>query len=236
MSSRSPLDLEIYPPFDGFPREAILFLKRLKRNNNREWFNAHKAEYEDYLKLPMQSLVAALRLHVAKFAPEIDVNPRRSMFRIYRDTRFSADKTPYKTHVAAVFHLRGHWQDSAGYYVHVEPGAVYVGGGIYMPDGDQLRKIRRAISERAGEFRSIVETQTFRTQFEGIEGEKLQRPPMGFKPDNPMTEWLKHKQFYTGVEWKEDRGYTPEFVVGVAKVYKDLYPFIRFLNEALGKT
>jgi uncharacterized protein (TIGR02453 family) len=235
MKSTIPLDLEVYPPFDGFPKEGLRFLKLLRKNNNRTWFNAHKAEYEDYVKLPMQSLIVALRPHVQAFAPEIDFNPKRSMFRIYRDTRFSKDKTPYKTHVAAVFRPRGHWQDSAGYYVHVEPDITYVGGGIYMPDGDQLKKIRRAIDEQSEEFLSIVGTQKFKKQFNGIEGERLQRVPQGYAADHPMGEWLKHKQFYTGVDWKEPKYLSPKFVNDVAKVYKELYPFIRFLNSALGK-
>lgn len=228
-------DPEVYPPFDGFPREGIRFLKRLRKNNNRIWFNEHKSEYEDFVKLPMQSFVAELRPHIAKFAPEIEVHPRRSMFRIYRDTRFSKDKTPYKTHVAAVFHVKGRWQDSAGYYVHIEPRTVYAGGGVYMPNGDQLRRLRRAIADRAGEFRSIVRNRTFQRHFEGIEGEKLQRVPQGFRATHPMAEWLKHKQFYTGAEWDEKECYSRNFVKKVVKAYKDLYSFIRFLNEALNK-
>ncbi len=233
---QSPLlDFEMFPPFEGFPKEGIRFLRQLKKNNNRAWFNEHKSEYEDFVKLPMQSLVAALQPHVANFAPEIDVHPKRSLFRIYRDTRFSKDKTPYKTHVAAVFHLRGHWQNSGGYYVHIELGAVYVGGGIYMPDSDQLRKIRRAIVDPKAKFRSIVESKMFKKQFGGIEGEKLQRVPQGFEADHPMAGWLKHKQFYTGVEWNEKECYSVNFVSKVVNVYKDLHPLIRFLNEALNK-
>lgn len=229
----SPLDLEIYPPFDGFPREGIHFLKHLKKNNNRAWFNLHKGEYEDFVKLPMQSLIVALQPHVNAFAPEIDFNPKRSMFRIYRDTRFSIDKTPYKTHVAAVFHPRGHWQDSAGYYIHIEPGGVYVGGGVYMPDSGQLRKIRRMIDNNAHKFLSIVASNTFKRQFKGIEGEKLKRVPHGYATDHPMAEWLKHKQFYTGVAWGEKECYSATLVERIASVYKDLYPLIRFLNDAL---
>ena len=96
--AKTPLsDMEFYPPFDGFPREGIEFMKRLKRNNNRPWFEKHKEDYESFVKLPMQSLIAALHPHFERFAPEFDINPRRSMFRIYRDVRFSKDKTPYKT-------------------------------------------------------------------------------------------------------------------------------------------
>jgi uncharacterized protein (TIGR02453 family) len=227
------LDADIYPPFSGFPREGIEFLKRLKRNNRREWFARHKPEYEEFVKLPMQSFISSLRLPMAKIAPEVDVHPKRSMFRIHRDTRFSGDKTPYKTHVAAVFHLKGHWGESAGYYVHIEPGGVYVGGGIYMPNGDQLKRIRAAIAERSDEFLRIVKSPKFKRNFKGLEGEKLQRAPLGYPMDHPMIEWLKHKSFYTGVEWKENRCYSERFLDDVVSVYRDLLPIVRFLNHAL---
>jgi len=161
--NKSPLsDLEFFPPFDGFPREGIGFLKRLKRNNNRPWFEKHKQEYESSIKLPMQSLIASLHPHFQRFAPEFDINPKRSLFRIYRDVRFSKDKTPYKTHAAAHFVLRGKPKgvEGSGYYLHIEPGEVFIGGGIYMPDNDQLKKIRSAIADHSGQFLSIVRTRS----------------------------------------------------------------------------
>lgn len=229
------LDLEVYPPFEGFPREGVTFLKKLRKNNTRAWFTKHKSEYEDLVKLPMQSLIAALRPHVAKFAPDIDIHPKRSMFRIYRDTRFSRDKTPYKTHVAAIFHPKGHWQDSAGFYLHIEPDEVYVGGGIYMPTTGQLKRIRKAIVDRPKEFLSILHSRTFVRRFRAIEGEKLQRLPQGFPADHWMGEWLKYKQFLASVSWSEEECYSPKFISRVAAVYKDLYPLITFLNSALRK-
>ncbi len=229
------LDTDIFPPFEGFPKEGVDFLRRLKKNNTREWFAGHKSEYENFVKYPMQCLIAALREPVAKFAPELDINPKRSIFRIYRDTRFSNDKTPYKTHSAAVFHIKGHWEASAGFYIHIEPGQIYAGGGIYMPSSEQLKKIRLAIANKPKEFLAIVESRSFKKTFNSIEGEKLQRAPLGYPIDHPMIEWLKHKQFYTGVEWNEEECYSPKFIPKVAKLYQELYPFIRFLNEGLGK-
>ena len=235
MKTELYLDMEIFPPFEGFPHEGIKFLQQLKKNNKREWFKKHKTEYEDFVKLPLQSLIAALKGPMAKLAPEIEVNPKRSMFRIYRDIRFSKNKAPYKTHVAAVFHLKGHWEDSAGYYVHLEPGGVYVGGGIYMPDSNQLKKIRHAIAENPKELLTIVSDETFAKRFKTLEGEKLQRIPHGFPKDHMMGEWLKYKSYYTGVEWKEEVCYSPKFVDKVVQVYKELLPLVRFLNGALGK-
>ncbi len=224
---------EMLPPFAGFPVEGIQFLRRLKRNNNRQWFASHKTEYEQLVKFPMLTLIASLKPHMEKLAPEIDINPRRNIFRIYRDTRFSRDKTPYKTNIAAVFHLRGHWQESAGFYVHIEPGNVYVGGGIYMPNGRQLKKIRQAIADRSGEFLSIVCDDGFVKLFTALEGEKLSRIPHGFPKDHMMSEWLKRKSYYAGVEWKEETCLKRTFIKKVLSVYEEILPLVRFLNSAL---
>jgi len=234
--NKSPLsDLEFFPPFDGFPREGIGFLKRLKRNNNRPWFEKHKQEYESSIKLPMQSLIASLHPHFQRFAPEFDINPKRSLFRIYRDVRFSKDKTPYKTHAAAHFVLRGKTKgvEGSGYYLHIEPGEVFIGGGIYMPDNDQLKKIRSAIADHSGQFLSIVRLPKFKKIFGKLEGEKLQRVPKGYEPDHPMAEWLKHKQFFVWIEWPESKCLKDKFVAEVAEVYKAATPLVRFLNEAM---
>lgn len=233
MKEQLALDTEVFPPFEGFPKEGLIFLKRLKKNNTREWFANHKSEYEEFVKFPMQCLIASLKSQMLKFAPEIDVNPKRSMFRIYKDTRFCKDKTPYKTHAAAVFHLKGHWQESAGIYIEISPEGIYVGGGFYMPNKDQLIKIRNAIAEHSKEFLGIIENAKFVKRFGAIQGEKLQRIPTGFPRDHFMGEWLRYKQFNTGVEWEEKECYSPKFIVKIIAVYKELLPLIRFLNEAL---
>ncbi len=227
--------MDFYPPFDGFPREGIDFMKRLKRNNNRPWFEKHKAEYESSVKLPMQSLIAALHPHFERFAPEFDINPKRSLFRIYRDVRFSKDKTPYKTHVAAHFVLRGKPKgvEGSGYYLHIEPGEVFLGGGIYMPDNDQLKKIRRAIADQAGQFLSIVQDPRFKKFFGKLEGDKLQRVHKGYEPDHAMAEWLKYKQFFVGEEWSESKCLKRKFVPEIAAVFEAATPLVRFLNQAM---
>lgn len=229
------VDLDAFPPFDGFPKEGIAFLRRLKKNNNREWFAQHKGEYEDLVKAPMQSLVASLRPHFERFAPEYELNPRTAIFRIYRDTRFSNDKTPYKTHVAAHFVLRGAPKGflGSGYYMEVEPGGAYVGGGIYMPESDQLKKIRKAIDRRANEFLAIVHAPTFKKRFGKLEGNTLQRMPKGFDDDHPMREWLKLKQFFAGSSMPVANATRASFVKETASVCETLTPLVRFLNEAL---
>lgn len=228
-------DLEFYPPFEGFPREGVEFLKKLKRNNNRPWFEKHKQDYEALVKLPMQSLIAALHPHFERFAPEFDVNPKRALFRIYRDVRFSKDKTPYKTHVAAHFVLRGKPKgvEGSGYYLHIEPGEVFLGGGLYMPDGDQLKKIRRAIASRPDQFLSAMRHPKFKKMFGKLEGEKLQRVPQGYEPDHAMAEWLKYKQFFVGTELPEGKCLKEKFVPDVVEVFEAATPLVRFLNEAI---
>ena len=233
---KTPLiDAEIYPPFEGFPKAGIEYLRHLKRNNNRVWFERHKSEFETEVKFPMQCLIASLQPHFESFAPEFDVNPKRSLFRIYRDIRFSKDKTPYKTHVAAHFVLRGKSKgtEGSGYYVHIEPGEVFVGGGIYMPAGDQLKKIRRAISDRQKEFVAIVTSKDFVKLFGTIEGARLKRIPQGYEEDHPMSEWLKLKQFFVGVEWPERKCLNPSFANEVARVFETASPLVKFLNAAM---
>lgn len=234
--TRQPLiDFEMYPPFDGFPKKGIDFFKRLRRNNNRAWFEKNKGDYEDFVKLPMQSLVAALHPHFARFAPEFEVNPKRAIFRIYRDIRFSKDKTPYKTHTAAHFVLSGKPKGflGSGYYMHIEPGETFAGAGIYMPDGDQLKKIRLGIASQANEFLSTIKNRKFARLFRKLEGEKLKRIPQGYDENHPMAEWLKFKQFFVGVSWPESKCYHQKFVHELVDVFEAATPLVRFLNESI---
>jgi uncharacterized protein (TIGR02453 family) len=231
------IDLEMFPPFEGFPKQGLQFLKKLKRNNNRTWFENHKNEYEEFLKLPMQSFIFALQPHFAAFAPEFELSPKRSIFRIYRDIRFSNDKTPYKTHIAAHFVLRGKEKGfvGSGYYFHIEPGEVFIGGGIYMPDSDQLKGIRKGIVQHPDEFLSILKDRKFRKRFGKLEGNKLQRIPKGYDESDPMAEWLKLKQFFVGVSLPESSCHKASLVKSIAAISKDAAPLVKFLNRAVMK-
>lgn len=181
MAKGIPVEEEFYPPFEGFPKSGIDFLKRLKKNNSREWFQKHKTEYEENVKFPMQCLIAGLRDRLRDEIPELDFNPKRSIFRIYRDVRFSKNKAPYKTNIAASFELKGKKKttDTPGLYVGIEPGSVFVGGGMYMPGGEQLKAIRKAIVEHPDEFLAVVEDKRFKRTFGGIMGENLQKAQIG---------------------------------------------------------
>ncbi len=229
----TPIDLDAWPPFAGFPPEALTFLRGLKKHNDREWFAAHKEEYLEYVKLPMQSLIAALAAPIGAIVPGMVVDPKKSMFRIHRDTRFSRNKDPYKTHVAAIFHLPGRWTDSAALYFHVEPGKVFLAGGVYMPDGAQLKKIRAAIAAKPKDFLAVVNNPAFVKKFGPLDGDRLSRAPLGYAPDHPMIEWLKFKQFIVYVEWGESAARRKDLPERVASAYRDMVPLIRFLNRAL---
>lgn len=236
MGSTKPfMDFDLYPPFEGFPKECIRFLKQLKQNNNREWFEKHKEEFEQYAKTPLLSFIAALQPYFVRFAPEFDLSPKRSVFRIYRDIRFSSDKTPYKTHIAAHFVLRGAPKGfiGSGYYLQLEPGEFFVGGGIYLPDGDQLKKIRKAIATRSEEFLSIVENRQFKKRFAPFDWTQLQRIPKGYDEDHPMAHWLRYKQFFVGVSLPESKCTSESLVEETARLCEEASPLVRFLNMSL---
>lgn len=233
-----PMDLDLFPPFVGIPREGINFLKKLKKNNNRPWFERHKDEYENFVKQPMQCLIVSLQPKFARFAPEFDISPKRSLFRVYRDIRFSSDKTPYKTHIAAHFVLRGKPKGfvGSGYYLHIEPGEVFVGGGIYIPDGDQLKMIRKATATHGKEFLAIVENRRFKKLFAPFEWNKLQRVPKGYDEMHPMADWLKYKQFFVGVSWPEWKCHKESLVDEISTICEVATPLVRFLNNSLTQT
>ena len=226
------IDSEMFPPFNGFPEEGLKFLKQLKKNNNRPWFGENKHRYEEFLKEPMQSLIATLKPPMADLAPEIEVNPKK-VFRIYRDTRFSKNKTPYKTNIAAVFNIRTGPTESAGFYLSIEPGEVYIGGGIYMPPSPLLKKLRYSIATNSHEFLSIVGSDSFHKKLGKVEGEKLARMPIGFPANHMMGEWLKHKWMFAGVTLPEDVCHSPKFAKKVMEVFAEVHPFVRFINDSI---
>jgi uncharacterized protein (TIGR02453 family) len=227
-------DEEFFPPFAGFPKEGIEFLKRLKKNNNRPWFRKHKSEYEENVRFSMQCLIATLAQKMIDEAPEMEFNPRKSIFRIYRDVRFSRNKAPYKTNVAASFGFRGKKSptETPGLYVGIEPGEIFIGGGLYMPTGDQLKAIRQSIVNRPEEFLAVVEHKLFKKEFGGIEGECLKKAPLGYDQDHPMITHLRHKQFYVGKVYGDEICLKPKFVDLVAHVLAGAMPLVRWLIRA----
>jgi uncharacterized protein (TIGR02453 family) len=218
-----------------FSAATLSFLKRLKRNNRREWFNARRDEYEAAVRQPMIAIVERLAVDMRAIAPELLVSPKHSIYRIYRDTRFSANKAPYKTHVAASFWPRDLPKGvGAGLYFHVSPDGVWAGGGMYAPETPQLQAVREQIAANLRRFRSIVEAPAFKRALDGgLEGEQLQRVPRGFPKDHEAAEYLKYRQFLAGREFPARFAIGSAFYPGVLGVFRQVAPLIRFLNEPL---
>jgi uncharacterized protein (TIGR02453 family) len=220
--------------FPGFPPEALKFLRQLSRNNNREWFQANKEVYEQKVRLPMIRLVDALGGAMQGFAPEMVSDPKRAIFRIYRDTRFSKDKSPYKTHVSAVFVPRGFPKlRGAALYFHVSPEEVLIAGGIHMPLPADLRAIREHIAGQGRELRDIISQRNFKKIFGGLEGEKLTRAPGGFPPDHPDLDLLRYKQYLVSVSDAPELAGGPGLFQRMLTAFPAMMPLVRFLNAPL---
>jgi len=217
-----------------FPPGTLKFLRGLKRNNRRDWFLAHRDAYETDVRAPMTAIIERLAIDFRGFAPELVASPKSSMYRIYRDTRFSENKAPYKTHVAAVFPTRGLAKhEGAGLYFHVSPGEVWIGGGMYAPQMPQLQAVREHIARNVKRLRTIVESPAFRRQIGRLEGEQLQRVPRGFPRDHEAAEFLKFRQFLAGREFPPALAASPRFYSTLLSVFRRVAPLARFLNEPL---
>ncbi len=242
-SGRSPAPTTTDLPFRGFDPGIFRYLSGLKRHNNREWFEAHRQEYETFLREPLRAFVEEMDVRLARLAPEILGDPRRSLFRIYRDVRFSKEKLPYKTHTACWFfhHDAGRGVGSeahggAGLYFHVEPGASMVGGGIWMPPKPALDLIRDAINEHPAALPKLLKAPTFARRFGGLSNEeaRLTRVPRGFPPDHPAAEWLRCKSFTAGRALSNAEVLDPKLPARLETDFKAMLPLVRWLNGTLG--
>jgi uncharacterized protein (TIGR02453 family) len=223
-------------PAPRFSARTLTFLRALKRNNRREWFNAHRDDYEAYVRQPMTAIVERLADDFRAFAPDLVASPKASIYRIYRDTRFSENKAPYKTHAAAVFPPRGlPKHEGAGVYFHISPEGVWIGGGMYAPQTPQLHAVREHIATHLEQLRAIVESPGFRRHIGKLEGEKLQRVPRGFPKDHGAAEYLKFRQFLAGVEFPGTFATSPKFYSTLLTVFRQVVPLTRFLNAPLLK-
>jgi uncharacterized protein (TIGR02453 family) len=217
-----------------FTPATLAFLRGLKRHNTREWFLAHRDAYELQVRAPMVAFVERLAVDFRGFAPELLATPRASIFRIYRDTRFSADKTPYKTHVSAYFQHRAlPRMEGAGLYLEIAPARVLAAGGIHAPSGPELLRIRQRIADDPGRFEAIVTAPRFLRTVGPIDGDRLQRTPRGFPKDHPAAEWLRFRQFIAGVELPAAQAAAPGFYARVLSLFRAMMPLVRFLNEPL---
>lgn len=222
------------PVFPGFPPEMLQFFRGLSRNNRREWFQPRKAMFEEVVKQPMTELVTALNADLRKFAPEFVTDPAKAVYRIYRDTRFSKDKTPYKTHQAASFYRRaGERETGGGYYVAVSHKECAVGGGIYAPEPPTLLAIRNHVAGNYRDLQTILKSKPLRELMGELYGEQLSRVPKGFARDHPAADLLRYKRFILYVELPAELATTPAFYAEVLKRFKAMQPFLKFLTAPL---
>jgi uncharacterized protein (TIGR02453 family) len=218
----------------AYSPKALTFLRALKRHNDREWFKARKDEYERVVRGPTIEIIERLAVDLRSIAPELVATPRKSLYRIYRDPRFSENQAPLKTHVAAVFPCRGlEKHQGAGLYFQVDPESVWVGGGMYAPQPAQLLAVREHIAANLRRLRTIVESPGFRRTVGALDGERLTRVPRGFASDHPAAEYLKFRQYLAGCEFPAAFATSPRFYAGLLRVFRQVAPLTRFLNEPL---
>jgi uncharacterized protein (TIGR02453 family) len=221
-------------PLPRFTPRTLTFLRGLAKNNDRAWFAAHKDAYERDVRAPMVALVERLAPELRAFAPDLAASPRGSLYRIYRDTRFSADKSPFKTQVGAIFpHRDLPRHQGAGLYLEIGPAGVMIAGGIYMPQATELHALREHLANNAVRFRALVESPGFSRAAGPVTGDSLQRVPRGYPPDHPAAEYLKLKQFLFGRSFPAAFAVDPKFYRQVVKLFERMAPVIHFLNEPL---
>lgn len=213
--------------------KIISFLSELNHNNNREWFTENKRHYLE-AKKNFEELVAILIPKLAEDDPQLKgLDVKKTVFRIYRDVRFSKDKRPYKTNMGAYMAKGGRKSPYAGYYIHCEPGGSFLGGGMYHPPGDVLKKIRSEIYFNANEFKQIINSDAFIKTYGEIRGQKLVRPPVGFPKDFSDIELLKFKDYTAFTMVKDDFFDDSGFIKNTVDIFRILKPFNDFLNKAI---
>ena len=232
-----------------FTAATFKFLKALKANNNKDWFAAHKAEYEATVKAPCLAFITDLAAPLQKISPQLVANPKPvggSLFRIYRDARFSADKSPYKTlagmsfyHAATKAVARAEGQnammgrlDAPGCYLHIEPGECFIGGGLWHPQSDTLKRVRASLLSNPASWKKATRSAGF-TKLFTLEGDSLQRPPQGFDPAHELIEDLKRKDYIGSAKLTQAEVCSDELLPLVIAHYKALAPMIDWLCGAL---
>lgn len=223
--------------FKGLPGDFFAFFAELAANNEREWFNSNKARYYESVVNPVAEFIVCMAPRLQAISAHYVADPRPhggSMFRIYRDTRFSRDKTPYKTHAGVQFrHEAGKDAHAPGFYVHLDRAGLFFGGGIWLPPGPRLGRIRDAIADNPRAWAQVVSAPAVR-QAGGVQGDSLKRPPRGFDAEHPHIEDLKKKSFYVMTEAPAEDALEPAFLEQVDRAFRRAAPLNRFICDALG--
>jgi len=221
--------------YQGIPTQGLAFLRGLAKNNDREWFQPRKEIFETQLKAPMEQLVEAVNAELLKFAPEHITDPKKALYRIYRDTRFSNDKTPYKNHIAANFPRRNVVKHaSAGYYFHIAAKQIGIAAGVWMPGPDELFAIRTWLTEHHAAF--LKAAKAAGKTMGALQGSSLARSPKGFAPEHPAAELVRMKQWIFWQEMDVKVATTAQVVPELIKRFRAAAPVVEALNAALGRT
>jgi uncharacterized protein (TIGR02453 family) len=215
-------------------KATLDFLSRLEKNNNKNWFDANRDAYET-AKADFEIFVAHIHGKLTKNEPKMaDQKPKDSIFRIFRDVRFSKDKTPYKPHFSAYFSRGGRKAPDAGYYVHIQPGGKsFVAGGLWMPEGPLLKSTRQEIDYNFKEFQSILNKTSFKKLYPKLEGERLKTLPQGYTADNPAIEFLKMKSFVASAKLTDKEIASKDAETVILERFTAMKPLVEFLNRAL---
>ena len=224
-------------PATYFTPATFTFLQELAANNNREWFHARKSRYEEDVKDPALRFIVDFGPHLQEISPHFRADPRAnggSLFRIYRDTRFSKDKSPYKTHTGIHFRHEAYKDAHApGFYLHIQPGSCFIGCGVWRPGGDALRRIREAIDEDPAAWKQASRDGRFKESFE-LTGDSLIRAPKGYDPNHPLIVDLRRKDFIGVANLSADALMSDDFLDSFAGLCRDATPFQRWLCRAIG--
>ncbi len=225
------------PRYATFNEETIAFLRELKANNNRDWFNENKPRYEELVLDVALNFIQSMHDPLLKFAPHFTAVPKRmggSLMRVYRDTRFSKNKTPYKTNIGIQFrHEQAKDVHAPGFYVHIDPDSVFLGAGMWRPAPEALLGIRKRITHKQAEWLRVCAEPKFKRQF-SLGGEKLTRPPRGFDKEHPLIEDIKRKDFIAVKNLTLEHALQPKFQQQVETASKAATPYMRFLCKAVG--
>lgn len=213
-------------------QSTLDFLAELEKNNDKEWFDVNRKRYQA-AKKNMEAFVQELLNELARFEPELAAaDPKKCIFRIFRDVRFSNDKRPYKTNMGAYMSKGGRKSPDAGFYLHVQPGNCFIAGGVYMPPTPMLTAIRQEIDYNTDEFKAIINNKQFKKLFGEIQGEQLKTAPKNYSKDHPEIELLRYKSYLAVHNVTDKQAVAKNYKDKVIETYEAMVPLIRFLNRA----
>jgi uncharacterized protein (TIGR02453 family) len=214
-------------------KQVFDFLKQLEKNNDRDWFHSNKKEYQ-VAKTQFDDLVRNLISEIGQFDAGVrDLEPKQCVFRIHRDVRFSKNKLPYKTHFGASMAPGGKSSSNPTYYIHAEPGKSMIAAGVYMPPGDEIKKIRQEIDYNADELKKILNDPKFQSTFGGLQGESLKTAPKGYPKDHPEIELLRFKSYIVWTNVKDSALKKADVVEQIGSMFRIAQPFNQFLSVAM---